>query len=75
MMKKINGYLLASPVNHKYIVKVRPFVTAKTDNMYDHIKLMQRIFQSNVYISHVGANDLPTDITPEETTEKKYYFF
>ena len=70
MIKKIDGYLLTSSINHKYIVKVRPFVTAKTDDMYDHIKPTQRNFQPNVYISHVGTNDLPTDITPEEISEK-----
>ena len=70
MIKKIDGYLLTSSINHKYIVKVRPFVTAKTDDMYDHIKPTQRNFQPNVYISHVGTNDLPTDMTPEEISEK-----
>ena len=37
---------------------MRPFVT---DAMYDHIKPTQINFQPNVYISHVGRNDLPTD--------------
>ena len=60
MIKEIDGYLLTSSFNHKYIVKVRLFVTAKTDDTYDHIKPRQRIFQPNVYISHVGTNDLPT---------------
>ena len=58
MIKKIDGYLLTSSINHKYIVKMRPFVT---DAMYDHIKPTQINFQPNVYISHVGRNDLPTD--------------
>ena len=49
---------------------MRPFVTAKTDDMYDHIKPMQRNFQPNVYISYVGTNDLPTDMIPEEISEK-----
>ena len=53
--------------------KVRPFVTAKTDDMY--IKPTQRNFQPNVYISHVGTNDLPTDMTPEEISKNTYYFF
>ena len=68
--KKIDGYLLTSYINHKYIVKVRPFVTAKTYDMYDHIKATQRSFQPNIYISHVGTNDLPTDMTPEEISQK-----
>ena len=48
---------------------MRPFVTAKTYDMYDHIKATQRSFQPNIYISHVGTNDLPTDMTPEEISE------
>ena len=63
MIKEIDGYLLTSSVNHKYIVKLRLFVTAKTDDTYDHIKPRQRIFQPNVYISHIG-------MAPEEIFEK-----
>ena len=70
MIKEIDGYLLTSSVNHKYIVKLRLFVTAKTDDTYDHIKPRQIIFQPNVYISHVGTNDLPTSMAPEEIFEK-----
>ena len=43
---------------------MRPFVTAKTYDMYDHIKVTQRSLQSNV-----GTNDLPTDMTAEEISE------
>ena len=73
--KKIDGYLLTGSINHKYIVKKRSFVTAKTDDMYDHIKPTQRNFQPIVYISHIGTNDLPTNMTPEEISGKNYYFF
>ena len=38
--------------------------------MYNNIKLAQRNFQPNVYISHVGTNDLTTDMTPGEISEK-----
>ena len=58
--KKVDGYLLTGSINHKYIVKVRPFVTAKTDDMYDHVQPAQRNPQPNVYISRVGTNDLQT---------------
>ena len=68
--KKIDGNLLISFINHKYIVKVRPFVTANTDDMYNHIKPTQRNFQPNVYISHIGTNNLPIEMTPEEISEK-----
>ena len=57
MIKKIDGYLLTSSISYKYTVKVRPFVTAKTDDMYDHMKPTQKNFQPKVNISHVGAND------------------
>ena len=65
-----NGWLFISSINYKYIVKVRPFVTAKTDDMYHQIKPTQRNFQPNVYILHVGTNDLLTDMTSEEISEK-----
>ena len=69
-IKKIDGYLLISSINHKYIVKVGPFVTTKTDDMYDRIKPTQRNFQPNVYIWHAGTNDIPTDMATGEISEK-----
>ena len=48
MIKKIDGYLLTSSVNHKYIVKVRPFLSAKTVDMVDYIKPTQRDFNPDV---------------------------
>ena len=30
VIKKINGYLLTKSINHKFLVKVRPFTTSKT---------------------------------------------
>ena len=38
--------------------------------MYDHMKPTQNIFKPRVYISQVGTNDLPTDMKPEEISEK-----
>ena len=38
VVKKIDGYLLTSSINHRYIAKVRPFLTAKTIDMVDYIK-------------------------------------
>ena len=37
MVKKIDGYLLTKSISHKFLVKVRPFTTAKTIDMYDHL--------------------------------------
>ena len=37
MIKKIDGYLLTKSISHKFLVNVRPFTTAKTIDMYDHL--------------------------------------
>ena len=42
--------------------------------MYDHMKPTQRNCQSNVSISHVGTNELTTDMTPEEISKKLITF-
>ena len=55
MIKKTDGYLLMSSVNHSYIVKVLPFLSAKTVDMFDYIKPTQRDFNPDVYILHVGT--------------------
>ena len=44
MIKKIDGYLLTRSINHKFLVKVRPFTTAKTIGMYDYLKPTLRDF-------------------------------
>ena len=66
MVKKIDGYLLTSFVNHKYIVKVRPFLSAKTINMLDYIKPTQRDFNPDAYLLHIGMNDLSSNKSPEQ---------
>ena len=38
MIKKIDGYLLTSSMNHKYLVKLRPFLAAKTVDTLDYVK-------------------------------------
>ena len=43
-IKKINGYLLTKSINQKFLVKVRPFTTAKTIDMYDYLKRTLRDF-------------------------------
>ena len=74
MIKKVDGYLLTGSINLKYIVKVRLSATAKTDDMYDNMKPTRRGFQRNVYMLHVGTNDLLADMTPEEISEKLLHF-
>ena len=57
-------YLLALSI--RYIVKVRPFLSAKTIDMVDYIKPTQRDFNPDVYLLHVGTNDLSSNKSPEK---------
>ena len=66
MVKKIDEYLLTSSINHRSIVKVRPFLSAKTVDMVDYIKPTQRDFIPDVYLLHVGTNDLSSNKFPEQ---------
>ena len=66
MVKKIDEYLLTSSINHRSIVKVRPFLSAKTVDMVDYIKPTQRDFIPDVYLLHVGTNDLSSNKFPEK---------
>ena len=38
MVKKVNNFLLTRNINHKYLVKVRPFSSAKVGCMIDHVE-------------------------------------
>ena len=38
MIEKIDGYLLTSSINYKYLVKVRPFLAARIVDMFDYVK-------------------------------------
>ena len=58
MIKKIGGYLFTKSINHKFLVNVKPFTTAKTIDMYDHLKPTLRDFSLGLFIIHVGSNDL-----------------
>ena len=49
-------------------VKVRPFLSAKTIDMVDYIKPTQRDFNPDVYLLHVGTNDLSSNKSPEQTS-------
>ena len=66
MVKRIDGYLLTSSINYRYIVKVRPFLSAKTIDMVDYIKPIQRDFNPDVYLLHVGTNDLSSNKSLEQ---------
>ena len=62
IVKDVGGYLLTES-NRKFILKVRLFSSAKTINMEDHIKLTKRDFNPDLYILHLGTNDLSLDDT------------
>ena len=66
MVKKIDGYLLTRSVNYKYIVRVRPFLSAKKIDMLDYIKPTQRDFNPDVYLLYAGTNDLSSNKSPEQ---------
>ena len=58
--------MLTSSINHKYLVKVRPFLAAKSVDMLDYVKPIQRDLDPEAYVTHISTNDLTTDITPDE---------
>ena len=70
MIKKIDGYLLTKSINHKFLVKVGPFRTAKTIDIYDHLKPTLKDFNLGFFIINVCTNDLPLNKTSNETAEK-----
>ena len=39
MMKDVDGYLLKGSINRKFIVKVRPFSSAKTIDLEDYTRI------------------------------------
>ena len=66
MIKIIDGYLLTSSINYKYLVKVRPFLAAKSVDMLDYAKPIKRDLDPEAYVIHIGTNNLGTDKTPDE---------
>ena len=52
------------------MVKVRPFTTAKTIDMYDHLKPTLRDFNPGLFIIHVGTDDLPLNKTSNKIAEE-----
>ena len=65
MVQDVDGYLLTGSINRKFIVKVKPFSSAKTINMEDYTKPTKRNFKPDLHILHAGTNDLSLDDTPE----------
>ena len=63
MVKKLNGFLLTRKLNHKCLVNVQPFNSAKVRCMRDHAKPTARDFDMDHIILHCGTNDLNSDRT------------
>ena len=69
MVKSVDGYLLTRYLNRNFIVKVRPFSLAKTSDISDYIKPTKKDFNPDIYVLHVGRNDLTLSDTPEQIAE------
>ena len=63
MVEKLNGFLLTRKLNHKCLVKIRPFNSAKVRCIHDHAKPTVRDFDPDRIILHCGTNDLNSDRT------------
>ena len=70
MLKEVDGYLLTDSLDKKFIVKVRPFSSAKTEDMHDYLKPTKRGFNPNIFILHVGTNNLSTNDSPAMIADK-----
>ena len=66
MLKDINGYLITRNIRQRYLVKVRPFLGAGVQCMYDYSKPTIRIFDPEVIVLHVGTNELNS---PKKSSE------
>ena len=65
MVKDVDGYLLTGSINIKFIVKIKPFTSAEIIDMEDYTKPIKREFNPDLYILHVGINNLSLHDTPE----------
>ena len=63
MIKKLNGFLQTRKLNHKCLVKVQPFSSAKVRCMHDHVKPNVRDFNPDHIILYCGTNDLSSERT------------
>ena len=61
MLKQVNGLLLKRKFNHKYFVKVRPFISVKARHMCDPVKQTVRDFHLDHIVLHCGTDDLSSE--------------
>ena len=66
LIKKVNEYLLTSSLKHQYLVKRRPFSTAKSIDINDYLKPTQKDFKQEIFILPLGTNDLPLKNSPKK---------
>ena len=66
MVKKLNDFLLTRKINHKCLVKARPFSSAKVRCMHDHVNPTVRDFIPDNIIIHCGTNDLSFERTASQ---------
>ena len=64
MVKELNGFELSKSIKHKYPVRVRFHLSAKTSCINDHVKPTIRNQEADHIILHTGTNDLSSDKTP-----------
>ena len=55
MVKKVNSFLLTRNINHKFLVKVRSFSSAKVNCMNDYVKPTLRDFNPEHIILHANS--------------------
>ena len=60
MLKYVDGYLFTGSLDKKIIVKVRPFYSAKPEDMHDYLQPTKRDFDPNIFIPLLGTNNLHT---------------
>ena len=66
MVKDVDGYLLTGSINIKFIVKIKPFTSAEIIDMEDYAKPIKRDFNPDLYILHVGINNLSFYMTRQK---------
>ena len=66
IIKKNNGFYLTKNIKHKYLIKLRPFSSAKTSCVHDHAKPTIRDINPEHIIFHVGTNDLKSEKTASQ---------
>ena len=61
VVKEVNGLKLTRNINHKYLVKVRSFFSARVSCMNDYVKPTLWDLNPKHIILHIGTNDLNTE--------------